>query len=152
MRVLRYVWAFPTTLVGLVVALLTVLTGGRVQLVDGVLEVYGGAAAWMLRTFVPLAGGARAMALGHVVLGRNRASLEATRLHERVHVRQAERWGPFFIPAYLLASLWAFLTRRNPYLDNPFEHEAFAEEAAHRKAASSRSNRRRSGSESAEGR
>jgi hypothetical protein len=32
------------------------------------------------------------------------------------------------IPAYLLASLYAYLRGRNPYLDNPFEREAFENE------------------------
>ncbi|MFO1021040.1 MAG: hypothetical protein U0903_10135 [Planctomycetales bacterium] len=41
-----------------------------------------------------------------------------------VHVRQ---WllGPFFIPAYLLCSVWLILTGRDSYRDNPFEREAF---------------------------
>jgi hypothetical protein len=43
-----------------------------------------------------------------------------------VHVRQYERWGPFFIPAYLLCSVWLMLRGYNAYLDNPFEVEAYA--------------------------
>ena len=41
--------------------------------------------------------------------------------------RQCERWGPLFIPAYLLASLWILFNPRgrNPYFDNPFEREAY---------------------------
>lgn len=66
------------------------------------------------------------MTLGHVVIGRDAQSLERTRDHERVHVRQCERWGPAFLPAYLLCSAWMFLTRQDPYRDNPFEKEAFA--------------------------
>ena len=38
--------------------------------------------------------------------------------------RQAERWGPFFLPAYVLASLAVGLRGRRWYLDNPFEIEA----------------------------
>jgi hypothetical protein len=71
-------------------------------------------------------GGVAALTLGHVVLGMSRAALAHTRAHERVHVAQVERWGPFFLPAYALASLWALLRGRNPYRDNPFEREAFA--------------------------
>ncbi|MHC4946851.1 MAG: hypothetical protein ACYTG1_01120 [Planctomycetota bacterium] len=66
------------------------------------------------------------MTLGHVVIGRSSAALEQSRLHERVHVRQYERWGPFFIPAYLVSSLVSLLRGRRPYRDNIFEREAYA--------------------------
>ena len=65
------------------------------------------------------------MTLGHVVLGRSLGALDDTRAHERVHVRQCERWGPLFLPAYGLASLAAALRGRNAYLDNRFEREAY---------------------------
>jgi hypothetical protein len=65
------------------------------------------------------------MTLGHVVIGRNEACLDRSRAHERVHVRQCERWGPLFIPAYALASGVVLLRGGRPYLDNPFEREAF---------------------------
>jgi hypothetical protein len=51
--------------------------------------------------------------------------MEACRAHERVHVRQCERWGIFFLPAYLGGSLWAAMRGGDPYRDNPFEREAF---------------------------
>jgi hypothetical protein len=63
--------------------------------------------------------------LGHVLIARDRRSLEETRAHERVHVRQCETWGPLFVPAYLTASLWAVWRGRNFYFDNWFEVEAF---------------------------
>ena len=66
------------------------------------------------------------MTLGHVVLGRDLMALNFSRAHERIHVRQCERWGPLFLPAYLLASAWLWLRGRDPYLDNPFEREAYA--------------------------
>src|SRR5438105_513547 len=95
-RCLRYVWVFHTTALGLCFLHLTLLTGGGSQVVNGVLEIYGGAAAFFLRHFTLLAGGASAMTLGHVVLGLDRGALARTRSHERVHVRQCERWGPLF--------------------------------------------------------
>jgi hypothetical protein len=73
-------------------------------------------------------GGVAAVTLGHVVLGASVTALAETRAHERVHVAQCERWGPFFLPAYALASLWARLRGRDAYRDNPFEREAFAVE------------------------
>ncbi|MDB5289053.1 MAG: hypothetical protein JWL69_294 [Phycisphaerales bacterium] len=123
-RVLVYVWAFPTTLLGLLFLPFALIFGG-VQIVDGVLELYGGPVSFFLRRCTLLRGGASAMTLGHVVLGRDRSLLDATRTHERVHVRQCERWGPLFIPAYLLASLILWLRGRRAYEDNPFEREAF---------------------------
>ena len=39
---------------------------------------------------------------------------------------QCQRWGPIFIPAYLLASLAAWLSGGHYYLDNAFERQARA--------------------------
>jgi hypothetical protein len=124
---LKYLCALPTTLVGLLLIPPTLLSGGGVQCVSGVAEVYGGFVACLLRRCVPLPGGATALTLGHVVLGVDRIGLDLSRDHERVHVRQCERWGPFFIPAYLFASLWAFLRKRDAYRDNVFEREAYGD-------------------------
>jgi hypothetical protein len=120
-RVLRYLWAGPTTAIGLGLGLLA-LAGGRVRAVDGVLEVEGPLLGSLLRR-AP-GSGILAITLGHVVLGVDAAALEATRAHERVHVRQYERWGPLFVPAYLAAGAWALVRGRHPYHDNRFEREA----------------------------
>ena len=122
MYIVRYLWALSNTLVGLL--FLPAAGRGGVQVVDGVLEVHGPLSARFLRTFVPLPGGAAAITFGHIVLGRDRLSLEVSRAHERVHVRQCERWGPAFIPAYLLAGAWASLRGRGAYEGNWFEREA----------------------------
>lgn len=121
LRLLAYTWASPTTAVGLVPGLLTLLTGGRVQLRQGTLEFHGGFARWMLQR-TPIR--ASAMTLGHVILGRDLHCLDYCRDHEQVHVRQVERWGPAFLPAYLLASLVVRARGGHYYLDNPFEREA----------------------------
>lgn len=126
-RPLAYVWASPTTCVGLTFLPAAALAGG-VQVVDGVLELYGGPVRFFLKRCTLLKGGASAMTLGHVVLGIDRAALDLTRAHERVHVRQCERWGPLFLPAYGIASLIAWCRGRNPYLDNAFEREAYGEQ------------------------
>lgn len=65
------------------------------------------------------------MTLGHVVIAADIAQLIRTRRHERVHVRQYERWGVLFVPAYLTFSLGLLIRGRDPYRDNPFEREAF---------------------------
>jgi hypothetical protein len=120
----RYVWAAPNSLIGLSLLPLVRLTGGHVQVKDGVLEMCGGLLDALLRRCVPVAGGASAMTLGHVVLARDRVTLDATRAHERVHVDQYERLGPLFLPAYLLASLWAVTSGRDAYHGNYFEEDA----------------------------
>ena len=122
--VVRYLWAAPTTALGAVMVLVGVW-GVQLRVVDGVLEAHGPILAWLLSHLIPIRGGAAALTLGHVVVARDRQSLEATRAHERVHVRQCESWGPLFVPAYLVASLVALLYGGSPYFDNPFEVEAF---------------------------
>lgn len=120
-RLLVYSWVSPTTAVGLVAGGLTILSGGRVQRRLGTLEFHGGFSRWFLtRRCV----GAAAMTLGHVVIGRDPHCLDYCRDHEQVHVRQAERWGPAFLPVYLLASVWAWARGGHYYYDNPFEIDA----------------------------
>lgn len=123
MKYWRYVWACPATLLGLAVAAFA-LPGGRLRVVDGVVEAHGPWLGWVLARCVPLRGGVAALTLGHVVVGRDQYALDRTRAHERVHVRQYERWGGFFLPAYLLASLYATLRGGHYYFDNAFEREA----------------------------
>lgn len=125
-RIVLYLWVAPATLLGLIGACLTPRRSRQTQVVDGVLEITAPEVLdWLgKRSAVP--GFISAITLGHVVLGRSIAALEATRRHERVHVRQYERWGPLFIPVYLLLSAWIGLRGGHSYLDNPFEREAFA--------------------------
>ena len=125
---LRYIWAMPATVIGLVFASLAVIRG-RIAVVDGVIEAQGPLLRWALAYLLPGRGGASAITLGHVVLARDAMHLEWTRCHERAHVAQYERWGPLFLPAYLVASLAAFVRGRDCYFDNRFEREARAVEA-----------------------
>lgn len=130
LRRLAYLWAAPNTLLGLCLVPAALATGGTARRVSGVLEVEGGVVTWLLRRAVPLRGGALALTLGHVVLGRDARALERCRLHEHAHVRQCERWGPLFIPAYFAGGLRAWLRGGHPYWDNPFEKQARAAERA----------------------
>jgi hypothetical protein len=132
----RYLWALPHTLLGLLFALIVLLTHGRAQVVDGVLELHGRFASWFLRRCIPLKGGALALTLGHVVIGRDEDALAATRAHERVHVRQYEQWGPLFLPAYAVASLWAHFSQTGAYAGNRFERDAFVRAASAKDEAS----------------
>lgn len=125
-KLLAYAWASPATVLGLIFVPDALLTG-QVRWVDGVLEVHGWVSRFFLTHCTLLDGGASAMTLGHVVIARNRRLLEESRSHERVHVRQCERWGPFFIPAYLLYCAIAWYRGLRAYEDNPFEREAFSE-------------------------
>jgi hypothetical protein len=125
MRGLCLLWASPWSLLGVTIGLLAAITGGRAQRRGRVLEFHGGAATWLLRR-LPVR--PSAMTLGHVVLGETAAALDVSRSHELIHVRQYERWGPLFVPAYLACSLVLWLRGKDAYHDNPFEREAFANE------------------------
>ena len=65
-----------------------------------------------------------------MILGTDQRALRCARTHERVHVRQYERWGPLFFALYVGSSLAQWLRGRHPYFDNCFEREAYACAAA----------------------
>ena len=117
--VLLYLWASPTTAVGVCAGLLTLVSGGRLQVREGALEFHGGFSRLLANAV-----GFSAMTLGHVIIGRDRWSLDFCRDHEQAHVRQVERWGPVFLPAYLFASLLAWTRGGDYYRDNWFERDA----------------------------
>jgi hypothetical protein len=94
------------------------------QIIRGVLEIHGRFISFILKHCFPVRGGAAALTLGHVVLGRNRETLQACRRHERAHVRQYEILGPFFIFVYLAAALWAWIRGKGAYQGNYLEKEA----------------------------
>ena len=125
-RALRYVWASPCSLVGLLLAALAGMFGADWKSVGGTLEVAMApnrppGSPWRL----PF----RAITLGHVILGAHPVELARLRAHERAHVRQYEAWGPLFLLAYPADSLWQWLRGRRPYLDNRFEIAARRAEA-----------------------
>ena len=124
-QLLRWLWASPASVVGLIVGAVGLCTGGKAIRIGPTLEFWGGAVSGLLQSrFIH----ARGMTLGHVILGVSDSTLEAIRSHEWVHVRQYERWGPLFLPAYLLSSAVLWLSGRDPYWENPFEVEAYAED------------------------
>lgn len=112
-------WPLPWTLAGLVLAIAARVLGARAAWRDGALEVCGG---WLGRQAArsPWA----ALTLGHVILATTADEARRLAAHERVHVGQYERWGPLFVPAYLLAGAWQWVRGRDPYVDNPFERAA----------------------------
>jgi hypothetical protein len=117
-------WSLPWTAVGLGIGILALVRGGRLEWYRGTIGCYGDAlSVWLSR--IPIAGGASAMTIGHVILARSRDDLVRTHAHEWIHVLQYRRWGLFFVPAYLTASVWLWCRQRDAYLDNPFEREAY---------------------------
>lgn len=123
LQTLLYLWVLPNTVLGLIVGLLGLATGGKSQWRCGCIEFYGGFVTWALAHLG--AGGVTAMTLGHTIIGQEKSELAIVRDHEQVHVRQYERWGPFFIPVYLGYSFWLWIQKRDCYMENPFEVEAY---------------------------
>jgi hypothetical protein len=129
-KALAYVWAAPASMIGLLLASAVMFGPGQARRHSGVLEVCGGHLAWLLTRHLPFSGPVAAITFGHVVLACSKTALDQTRRHERVHVAQYERWGPLFLLAYPLASLWAWSQGKHPYLANAFEIEARAAETS----------------------
>lgn len=123
MRILYYIWTFPNSMIGLCVGVLGLVSGGKCQQSGGCLEFYGGFVTWLLKRINK--NGVLAMTLGHTIMGQNAGALHIVRDHEHVHVRQYERWGPLFIPAYLICSAILWFQKKDCYRDNPFEVEAY---------------------------
>jgi len=119
--IVGYAWAAPMTLFGLSIGAVTLLTGGRVERRHGVIEFRDGAAQRLLR--LPFLR-ASAITVGHVIVGRDSRSIASCRGHEHGHVRQTERWGVLFMPAYFVAGVWAQLRGGHWYRDNWFERDA----------------------------
>ena len=122
---LSILWASPYSCFGLIVGLLGCLTGGTMRRRGKALEFYGGGVSWFLRNFCGR--WVSAITFGHTILGRSSELLDACRDHEWVHVRQYQRWGPLFGPAYLCSSLIVWLQGKRPYRDNHFEREAYGD-------------------------
>jgi len=127
LRLFAMLWASPYTLLGLILGVFGLCTGGRARIRGHVVEFYGGGVKWFLQR-LPSGQFTLALTLGHTILGQTDAALDISRSHEMVHVRQYERWGPLMGPAYLGCSLVLWLMRRRPYRDNPFEREAYGQD------------------------
>ena len=114
--------------IGILLIPFVIISGGKVSVASGVIEAEGGILRFLLsrRRYFKI----DALTIGHVIIGRNRESLMRCRSHERVHVRQYERWGPFFPLLYLLSSAAALVRGMDPYRDNRFEQEAFCASGA----------------------
>jgi hypothetical protein len=127
-KILVRAWAAPYSALGLLLGLLVILSGGRARRREGALE-FGGGRLGQLASRLPRRCNFVAITFGHVILGLDAATLDGVRAHEQVHVKQYERWGLLFGPAYLLSSLAQWVRGGHPYLDNRFEREAYAQAA-----------------------
>jgi hypothetical protein len=119
----RMLWALPCSAIGLAVALIALCMGGRARWNAGALEVTYRqqlAQCGIRARALPF----RAIVFGHVILAVSAEELQRLGPHERVHVAQYERWGPVFLLAYPVASLWQWLRGGDPYVDNVFEVQA----------------------------
>jgi len=123
----KYIWALPNSILGATLGLAVLCLGGRARFLSGALEFYGGLLERLIKK-APAVFRFEAITLGHVIIGINETQLDSGREHEHVHIRQYERWGPFFLPAYAISSLWQIARRRRSYRDNIFEREAYAAE------------------------
>jgi hypothetical protein len=126
-RIFGYLWAAPVSAAALATLPLAVLTGGSARVVDGVLEIGGGALSALLSRGLP-GFPISAITLGHIVLAADAGTHARCRSHERVHVRQYERWGVLFPLLYLGSSAAALVSGGSAYRDNIFERAAFREE------------------------
>ncbi len=103
---LGFVWTLPNTLLGLLAG---ALTFQRPRVVEGALVFDRGPRGLtaMMRAF-----DRAAMTVGYVIVSSE--PVEGTLLrHEEEHIRQYDRWGPFFIPVYLLLAI-PYGYRRHP--------------------------------------
>lgn len=122
---LKYIWVSPASAIGVCAACVASIVGAEIKRVGGVLEVSLGPRSKVLckaTGYLPFV----AITLGHVVIACSAQEQAALRTHERVHVAQYEVWGPFFLLAYPLESLYQWLRGRHFYLDNRFETAARA--------------------------
>ncbi len=113
-RVLTAAWSAPLTAAGLLLALLA----GRWPRWDeelGCFVVRGAGGPSRIALGVV---GASANTVGLVVLSPGPSPDPVLLAHEAVHVRQAERLGPFVLPLYV------WLSARYGYRDNPLERAA----------------------------
>ncbi len=123
----RYLWAFPASCIGLLIVPLVMISGGTIAFCAGIIEAEGGILAVILSGIFSRFR-IDAITFGHVVLGRSPESIVRCRAHERIHVRQYEKWGPIFPFLYLFSSAVAIVRGEDPYLNNIFEQEAFFNE------------------------
>jgi hypothetical protein len=126
-KIAKIIWASPYSMLGLCIGVFGLVFGCRSRFSGKSVEFYGGGVRWLIHQ-LPNGQFTHALTLGHVVLGQDDSGLEIQRNKTNVYISQYERWGPFLLPAYYLASVFAWLRGRRFYRDNPFERQAIEAE------------------------
>jgi hypothetical protein len=116
-----YLWTLPTSALALPLIVINAITGGSTHLHEGVVEIHGRSVRRFLSS---RAFRAAALTLGHVVLNVDDTARLLYRSHEFVHVRQAEKWGPLFVPLYLGLMVRTWRKTGRGYWNHPWEVEA----------------------------
>ena len=127
-KLVKLLWASPCSVIGVLLAGIALLAGGKARWSSGALEVTYRerlASCGSLARKLPF----RGIVFGHVILAVTREELATIGAHERVHVQQYERWGPLFFVAYGVSSIWQLIRGRSLYWDNYFEVQARARSA-----------------------
>jgi hypothetical protein len=105
-ELLGFVWTVPNTVLGLVLGAFTF----QLPRAHAGAFVFDGSPRGL--TSLLRAMGRTAMTVGFVIVAA--VPVEGTLLaHERHHIRQYSRWGPFFIPVYLALAI-PYGYRRHP--------------------------------------
>jgi len=99
-KALLAIWVFLGTAPGLILSQGDVIQEFKVGNAKIVEVAYGSNADNFLKNL-----GKAAITLGHIVIVRQDRVTDARIRHEMVHVKQWERYGPFFYIAYPLAFL-----------------------------------------------
>jgi hypothetical protein len=105
----RFAWASPNTLLGLALGTLGLPFGARIARGDGAILFLD----HPVMSWIPPCG----ITFGHCILYRrgigpddpvrryDKKGWQRIGDHEGAHVRQYERWGPLFLPVYLVSAL-----------------------------------------------
>ena len=123
MKLPGILWALPVTLPALFCAALFCTRRASLQYREGAFDCSGPSVARALE-WLPTNGRVSAITIGHVIFSRDDDTAVKWCAHERIHVRQYERWGVFFPLAYAAASAIAWSKGERAYYDNVFEREA----------------------------
>jgi hypothetical protein len=120
-RFSRTAWrVLPGDLMGMLVIRASSIPGITRELVVGsvsaALVEHPNAGHYLDQGLMPI----RAQTLRRYMIAREPLSAALVE-HEFEHVRQWERFGPLFLPAYFASSVAAWMRRRPPYWANRFE-------------------------------
>lgn len=117
MRALRMLWTLPNTLIGLVLGFLSFAWPRWDERGALVFESEQGFRKLHSKR------GYAAITFGNAIITNPNPGVRLMR-HELAHVRQYEKWGPFYVLVYGFYWLKLSLEGKDGYWDNPFEQEA----------------------------